>query len=214
MPRPPGYGQSRVPRADGDGGGAGARGGPPAPWTGAPRRDRRHVRVVVGAASAAQDAQPRVSTPRISPPLADSLEAFLESQDKARAFIRASADLDLTGTKFVNPFVRGIRFSLATGLHVIAAHDRRHLWQAWNVRAALLRPLTSDAVPTSVVGGLQPAARPSISRLPATGKKFDFVLTPTSSKFKARREAIVREGGGLRGWSQYGTRHDPSAICG
>ncbi len=80
---------------------------------------------------------PRVSTPRISPPLADSLEAFLESQDKARAFIRASADLDLTGTRFVNPFVRGVRFSLATGLHVIAAHDRRHLWQAWNVRAAL-----------------------------------------------------------------------------
>ena len=32
-----------------------------------------------------------------------------------------------------NPFIRGIRFSLATGLHVIAAHERRHLWQAWNV---------------------------------------------------------------------------------
>jgi hypothetical protein len=80
---------------------------------------------------------PRVSTPRISPPLADSLAAFLESQDKVRAFIRASADLDLTGIRFVNPFVRGLRFSLATGLHVIAAHDRRHLWQASNVRAAL-----------------------------------------------------------------------------
>jgi hypothetical protein len=80
---------------------------------------------------------PRVSTPRTSPPLADSLAAFLESQNKVRAFIQASADLDLTGIRFVNPFVRRIRFSLATGLHVIAAHDRRHLWQAWNVRAAL-----------------------------------------------------------------------------
>jgi len=30
----------------------------------------------------------------------------------------------------VNPFIRGVRFSLATGLHVIAAHERRHLWQA------------------------------------------------------------------------------------
>jgi hypothetical protein len=38
---------------------------------------------------------------------------------------------------FVNPFIRGIRFSLATGLHVIAAHEHRHLWQAWNVRNAL-----------------------------------------------------------------------------
>ena len=77
---------------------------------------------------------PRVSTPRTSPPLADSLTAFLESQDRVRDFIRANADLDLAGIRFANPFVRGVRFSLATGLHVITAHDRRHLWQAWNVR--------------------------------------------------------------------------------
>jgi hypothetical protein len=42
--------------------------------------------------------------------------------------------VDLRGTRFVNPFVRGVRFSLATGLHVILAHERRHLWQAWRVR--------------------------------------------------------------------------------
>jgi hypothetical protein len=35
---------------------------------------------------------------------------------------------------FVNPFIRGVRFSLATGLRVIAAHERRHLWRARNVR--------------------------------------------------------------------------------
>ena len=79
---------------------------------------------------------PGVSTPRTSPPLADSLAAFLESQNRVRDFIRTNADLDLAGIRFVNPFVRGIRFSLATGLHVITAHDRRHLWQAWNVRRA------------------------------------------------------------------------------
>ncbi len=28
----------------------------------------------------------------------------------------------------------GVRFSLATGLHVIVAHEKRHLWQARNVR--------------------------------------------------------------------------------
>jgi hypothetical protein len=79
---------------------------------------------------------PSVSTPRTSPVLADSLAAFLESQDRVRDFIRTNTDLDLAGIRFVNPFVRGIRFSLATGLHVITAHDRRHLWQAWNVRRA------------------------------------------------------------------------------
>jgi len=79
---------------------------------------------------------PRITTPRRSPPLADSLEAFLESQAGFRDFIRTNADLDLASIRFVNPFIRGVRFSLATGLHVIAAHDRRHLWQAWNVRRA------------------------------------------------------------------------------
>ena len=79
---------------------------------------------------------PRITTPRTSPPLADSLTAFLESQTGVHDFIRTNADLDLAGIRFVNPFIRGVRFSLATGLHLIAAHDRRHMWQAWNVRRA------------------------------------------------------------------------------
>lgn len=47
-----------------------------------------------------------------------------------RAFLSHNADLDLAGIRFPNPFVRGIRCSVATGLHVIAAHERRHLWRA------------------------------------------------------------------------------------
>jgi hypothetical protein len=34
--------------------------------------------------------------------------------------------------------VPGVRFSLATGLHIIAAHDRRHLQQGWRVRRSLM----------------------------------------------------------------------------
>ena len=33
----------------------------------------------------------------------------------------------------------GLRFSLASGLHVLAAHARRHLWQALGVRRAAER---------------------------------------------------------------------------
>ena len=62
---------------------------------------------------------------------------FFASQDAVRAFLRANADLDLSGVVFPNPFVRGIRLSLATGLFAAAAHERRHLWQGWNVRRAL-----------------------------------------------------------------------------
>jgi hypothetical protein len=61
----------------------------------------------------------------------------MASQMQVREFFTANADLDLARIRFPNPFVPGIRFSLATGLHVIAAHDRRHLQQAWHVRRAL-----------------------------------------------------------------------------
>jgi hypothetical protein len=77
---------------------------------------------------------PRASRPRPAPPLGDAFTAFLETQSRARAFLRTYADIDLSRVRFANPFMRGVRFSLATGLHVIAAHDRRHLWQAWRVR--------------------------------------------------------------------------------
>jgi hypothetical protein len=53
-----------------------------------------------------------------------------------RTFLRRYGGIDLAGVRFPNPFIRGVRFSLATGLHVIPAHERRHLWQAWRVRQA------------------------------------------------------------------------------
>ena len=80
---------------------------------------------------------PRLIKPRDGPPLADAVAAFLASQREVRGFLRRYADIDLAGRRFPNPFVPGIRFSLATGLHVIAAHERRHLWQAWRVRRGL-----------------------------------------------------------------------------
>lgn len=80
---------------------------------------------------------PRKIQPRPSPPLAGTYAALAATQAKTRAFLRAHADLDLAGIRFPNPFVPGIRFSLATGLHVIAAHEERHLLQAWRVRRAI-----------------------------------------------------------------------------
>jgi hypothetical protein len=81
--------------------------------------------------------------PRPSPPLHDAVAAFLASHADVHLFIRTYGDTDLVGMRFANPFVRGVRFSLATGLHVIAAHERRHLWQAWRVRDAAERSLVA-----------------------------------------------------------------------
>jgi len=82
---------------------------------------------------------PRKSVPRPAPPLADAASAFFAAHARAERFLRDYADIDLAGVRFPNPFVKGIRFSLATGLHVLAAHERRHLWQAANVRRAIPR---------------------------------------------------------------------------
>jgi hypothetical protein len=79
---------------------------------------------------------PRKIVPRKGPALFDASSAFLASQTQVRQFLQKYADIDLAGVRFPNPFIAGVRFSLATGLHVIASHERRHLWQAWNVRRA------------------------------------------------------------------------------
>lgn len=68
----------------------------------------------------------------LEPDLRD-LEAQLEAARRQGRLRRGLAP----ALRIPHPFVRGIRFSLATGLHVIAAHERRHLWQAWRVRRAL-----------------------------------------------------------------------------
>jgi DinB superfamily len=79
---------------------------------------------------------PRKIKPDSSSLLADAFDRFLRSQNEIRDYIRENADLDLAAIRFPNPLVPGIRFSIATGLHVISAHERRHLRQAWGVRRA------------------------------------------------------------------------------
>ena len=92
---------------------------------------------------------PRKIRPRTSPSLGAALDKFLSSQRDVDAFLQTYAEIDLAGVSFPNPFIRGVRFSLATGLHVLAAHERRHLWQAWRVRqaaersAVVQRPVTT-----------------------------------------------------------------------
>jgi len=79
---------------------------------------------------------PRKIQPRQAPSLADASARFFEAQNEVREFLRRYADIDLARVRFPNPLVPGIRFSLATGLHVIPAHERRHLWQARRVLEA------------------------------------------------------------------------------
>jgi len=82
---------------------------------------------------------PRKIRPRPAPPLTESFQSFMASLAEVRTFLQSNAHLDLAGVRFPNPFIPGVYFSLATGLHILPAHARRHLWQAWRVRRALER---------------------------------------------------------------------------
>jgi len=63
-----------------------------------------------------------------------TLVAFGGEQQRLIALVRSTADLDCNAIRFANPLAFGLRaFSLATGLLVLAAHERRHVWQARRV---------------------------------------------------------------------------------
>lgn len=88
---------------------------------------------------------PHKIRPREGPPLSSAFEQFIASHNDARTFLQRFSEIDLARIRFPNPFVPGVRFSLATGVNVLAAHDRRHVWQAWNVRRAAEHACSSVA---------------------------------------------------------------------
>src|SRR5215510_15453552 len=92
---------------------------------------------------------PRSIRPRKAPALGDAFDKFIASHHDVRTFLNRNANLDLAGVRFVNPFIPGVRFSLATGLHVIPAHERRHLWQAWRVRKAAEQDVVAKSAASS-----------------------------------------------------------------
>src|SRR5262249_9838886 len=66
-------------------------------------------------------------------PVRDVLDAFLRSHDDRRAVVRDATELELNRIRLRNPFIGILRFTVGTGLLIITAHDRRHLWQAEQV---------------------------------------------------------------------------------
>jgi hypothetical protein len=80
---------------------------------------------------------PKQGRPEASRSREEILRAFITAHDELRSLIHEARDLDLNRIRFRNPFIGLLRYTVGTGLLVIAAHDRRHLWQAQQVRAAM-----------------------------------------------------------------------------
>jgi hypothetical protein len=61
------------------------------------------------------------------------LRRYHAAHEDVKRLIRNAATIDANRATFPNPFLKIVRVKVATGLRVIAAHDRRHLWQAEQV---------------------------------------------------------------------------------
>lgn len=54
---------------------------------------------------------------------------FASLQDKLIQLLREAREVDI-GKKIVSPFDRRVKYNLYSAFRIIAAHERRHLWQA------------------------------------------------------------------------------------
>lgn len=59
---------------------------------------------------------------------------FFALQDELRQRLRRADGLDLARVKVASPFVRTLNLGLGPCFQFLLAHERRHLWQAWQVR--------------------------------------------------------------------------------
>jgi hypothetical protein len=75
--------------------------------------------------------------PRMVTNREELLRSYHQAHDEIRRLIREAATIDVNRATFRNPFVGLVRVTVSTGFNVIAAHDRRHLWQAAQVEKAL-----------------------------------------------------------------------------
>jgi hypothetical protein len=65
---------------------------------------------------------------------ADAGARFLALQDELSRRVRESDGIDLGRIKIASPITRLVRFNLATWFAALAAHERRHLRQAWRTK--------------------------------------------------------------------------------
>jgi hypothetical protein len=77
---------------------------------------------------------PKAYVPKPDQPVSVVAPRFLELQDEIIQRVIAADGLDLGGIRMSSPISRRFRMSLGQWFAFLAAHERRHVWQAWQVR--------------------------------------------------------------------------------
>ena len=73
---------------------------------------------------------PKHIRPSSGLPRAEIFRRYHDAHARLKAMARDAATIDANRATFRNPFIKIVRVSVATGLQIVNAHDRRHLWQA------------------------------------------------------------------------------------
>jgi hypothetical protein len=81
---------------------------------------------------------PRMLRPVLEGSSLDALPRFLRSQDLMLDRLERADGVDIAQARFISPMASYIRMSLYALFSVFTAHERRHLWQATNVRQKLM----------------------------------------------------------------------------
>ena len=77
---------------------------------------------------------PKAYVPKPDQPLAAVAPRVFELEDELIRRVLAADGLDLGEIRMSSPITRKFRMSLGQWFAFLAAHERRHLWQAWQVR--------------------------------------------------------------------------------
>ena len=80
---------------------------------------------------------PRKVIPAGSRTREEALATFCASHQEIRSLIAECGEVDLNRVRFRSPFIWAVRLTVGTGFLLMAAHERRHLWQARQVRSLI-----------------------------------------------------------------------------
>jgi len=88
---------------------------------------------VRGRFSAPKKFQPHVAAGVVAEP-EKVMEEFRASHERFKQLLISADGVDLAGIKVESPVMSLFKYELGMGFWILCGHDRRHLWQARNVR--------------------------------------------------------------------------------
>jgi hypothetical protein len=79
--------------------------------------------------------------PRSRHPIGETIRRFAGMHQEFAERVASCRGVDVKRTKVQSPFVSWIWYPLGFSFDLALAHERRHLWQAWQIRRELLNQI-------------------------------------------------------------------------